>query len=120
MFQVTKAGEYTTKNGRKARIMSTNPIIGFVETVGGRQVPLIWQTDGKALSSGNDLVGPWQDRRATTVDIYVFLDKRGNLLLSYTKPQDTDFIGLKKVSVTVTEGEGVQSTETKEETTAKK
>lgn len=103
-------GVYRTRNGRKATILSAGVpgdfcLIGFIEAKTGAVTPTTWRAEGRAAVEQNDLVSIWSDTRDVTVDLYIGLDESGAAVLSYTPPKSGDFIGIKKVTVTVTEGD---------------
>lgn len=103
-------GVYRTRNGRKATILANGVpgdfcLIGFVESKNNAITPTTWRSDGRAAIETNDLLTVWNDIREITIDLYVGLDDSGAAVISYSPPKTDDFIGLKKITVTVKEGE---------------
>lgn len=103
-------GVYRTRNGRKATILANGVpgdfcLIGFVESKNNAIAPTTWRQDGRAAVETNDLIAVWTDTHEITIDLYVGLDDSGAAVISYSPLKTSDFIGLKKVTVTVKEGE---------------
>lgn len=103
-------GAYRTRNGRKATVLASGVpgdfcLIGFIESKSNTITPTTWRAAGTAAIEANDLVAVWSDTREVTVDLYVGLDASGAAVISYNPPKDDDFIGLRKITVTVKEGD---------------
>lgn len=103
-------GAYRTRAGKRATILSAGvpgefSLIGYIEAKNGTITPTTWRPSGKAAVEPNDLVAIWSNTREVTIDLYVGLDDSGAAVISYNPPKEGDFIGLRKFTVTVKEGD---------------
>lgn len=108
-MQVDKLGFYRTLSGKKAHVVHINPTVGYVTDAYGKQTSIMWDSSGKSASApANDILEVWTDKKTAEVDIFVFMDARGRLMTSYTRPQDTEIVGIQVLHAKVTEGDGLE------------